>query len=66
MRLKANLFASIFLLYPAISTTLFRAPQCLELGDDSYHEEDFDIDCTRFAGPLTSRTYNNFLAPLGN
>lgn len=30
---------------PMVTTTLFRVPQCLTLGNDSYHEDDFTIDC---------------------
>jgi hypothetical protein len=31
--------------YPTITATLFRVPQCIELGDREYHEEDFTINC---------------------
>jgi hypothetical protein len=28
-----------------ITTTLFRVPQCQELGEHQYHEDDFSVDC---------------------
>jgi hypothetical protein len=31
-------------------TTLFRVPQCFELGPDSFHEDDFTVDCS--SGPF--------------
>ena len=30
---------------PTITATLFRVPQCLQLGDFEYHEEDYTINC---------------------
>eukprot|EP01052_Picozoa_sp_SAG31_P008932 SAG31_NODE_459_length_15396_cov_5.092502_10_plen_431_part_00 len=44
--LKRNLLLGIFLMYPMITTTLFRIPQCRQLGTDWYHEEDYTVDCT--------------------
>ena len=35
---QQNMFFVIFLLYPLVTTTLFRVPQCAELGDSRYHE----------------------------
>ena len=29
-----------------VTTTLFRVPQCADLGEDSYHEDDFTVDCS--------------------
>lgn len=40
-----SVFFAIFLLYPTITATLFRVPQCRELNDRLYHEEDYTIDC---------------------
>ena len=34
--LKQNVYFCIFLLYPTITATLFRVPQCRELGDREY------------------------------
>ena len=31
---------------PTITTTLFRVPQCREISDHWFHEDDFSIDCT--------------------
>ena len=45
VKLEANLLFGVFLLYPTITSTLFRVPQCLELGDHTFHEEDFSMLC---------------------
>lgn len=42
---QQNLFFIVFLLYPIITTTLFRIPQCRDLGPHSYHEDDYRVDC---------------------
>ena len=46
VKLKHNLFLGIFLVYPTITTTLFRVAQCKDFGDASFHEDDYNIDCT--------------------
>lgn len=43
--LQQNIFLSIFLIYPMYTTTLFRVPQCQEIGADAFHEDDFEISC---------------------
>ena len=42
---QQNLFFIVFLLYPIITTTLFRVPQCKDLEPHSFHEDDFSVDC---------------------
>jgi hypothetical protein len=32
--------------YPTITTTLFRVAQCKDFGEASFHEDDYNIDCT--------------------
>lgn len=43
---QQNVFFIIFLLYPLVTTTLFRVPQCADIGDDSFHEDDFTVNCS--------------------
>ena len=31
---------------PTITTTLFRVPQCKDINYHSFHEDDFNIDCS--------------------
>ena len=47
---KQYMFFAVFLIYPLITATLFRVPQCQNLGDDSFHEDDYNVDCT--SGPF--------------
>eukprot|EP01045_Picozoa_sp_COSAG04_P027625 COSAG04_NODE_4082_length_2316_cov_41.215607_3_plen_383_part_01 len=53
VKLKQNLFIGIFLVYPTITATLFRVPQCKSFGDASFHEDDYTIDCTTTKFTLT-------------
>ena len=43
---QQNLFIGVFLVYPTITTTLFRVPQCQYFGDAGFHEDDYTIDCS--------------------
>ena len=62
VKLKQNLFVGIFLVYPTITTTLFRVPQCHYFGDTaSYHEDDYTIDCSTTKFQATVAT--NLLVP---
>lgn len=46
VQFKSNLLFGVFLLYPTLTATLFRVPQCRDMTDQhSVHEEDFSIDC---------------------
>ena len=45
VKLKQNLFLGIFLIYPTITTTLFRVPQCEWFDEQGFHEDDYTIDC---------------------
>eukprot|EP01045_Picozoa_sp_COSAG04_P002347 COSAG04_NODE_85_length_27560_cov_8.621245_6_plen_838_part_00 len=54
VQLKQNLFLGIFLVYPTITTTLFRVPQCHEFGEESFHEDDYTIDCNSNKFTLTA------------
>ena len=45
VKFKQNLFVGVFLLYPMITATLLRFPQCRSLGDDLFHESDYQVDC---------------------
>lgn len=65
---KSNLLFGVFLLYPTITTTLFRVPQCLELTDEhAFHEEDFSIDCNsgRYMLTLAFSFAAIILVPIG-
>ena len=65
---KSNLLFGVFLLYPTITTTLFRVPQCLELADEhAFHEEDFSIDCNsgRYMLTLAFSFAAIILVPIG-
>lgn len=65
---KSNLLFGVFLLYPTITATLFRVPQCLELnGEHSFHEEDFTIDCNSgsYLLALTFTALCILLVPIG-
>lgn len=55
---QRTIFFSIFLVYPMVTATLFRVPQCEQLGSDSYHEDDFSMP------PPTSRTPYNAITSL--
>ena len=50
---KQNMFFAVFLIYPLITGTLFRVPQCQNLGEDSFHEDDYNVDCTSGSFLLT-------------
>jgi hypothetical protein len=52
MQLKRNLMVATFILYPTMTTTLFRVPMCRELGDQSYHEDDCEFCLSVFADCL--------------
>jgi hypothetical protein len=41
VNLRHNIFATIFLVYPMVTATLFRVPQCEQLGQNAFHEDDF-------------------------
>eukprot|EP01043_Picozoa_sp_COSAG02_P010453 COSAG02_NODE_367_length_23739_cov_16.775127_11_plen_251_part_00 len=45
VQLRKNVFFGAFLIYPTITTTLFRVPQCRRLGDHLYHEDDYSVRC---------------------
>eukprot|EP01045_Picozoa_sp_COSAG04_P045210 COSAG04_NODE_15726_length_522_cov_1.397163_1_plen_141_part_10 len=53
VQLKRNAFLGIFLVYPTITSTLFRVPQCHDYGDRSFHEDDYTVDCTTTKFQLT-------------
>ena len=42
----AQLFIGIFFIYPTMTSTLFRALQCVTIGDTQYHEDDYTTDCS--------------------
>ena len=45
VKLRQNLLFGAFLLYPGITSTLFRVPQCRSIGSDWFHEDDFRVPC---------------------
>eukprot|EP01043_Picozoa_sp_COSAG02_P027024 COSAG02_NODE_1575_length_11877_cov_43.830871_5_plen_2345_part_00 len=45
VQLRKNVFFGIFMVYPTVTTTLFRVPQCRILGNDRYHEDDYRVRC---------------------
>lgn len=53
--------------YPTITATLFRVPQCRRLGDESFHEEDYSIDCssTKYYLVLGISVFLIVLIPVG-
>ena len=67
VKLKQNLFVGIFLIYPTITTTLFRVPQCKSFGEESFHEDDYTIDCgtTKFALTMALSAFIILLIPIG-
>eukprot|EP01045_Picozoa_sp_COSAG04_P013493 COSAG04_NODE_960_length_9157_cov_6.389269_6_plen_765_part_00 len=67
VQLKQNLFVGIFLVYPTITSTLFRVPQCHDYGDSSFHEDDYTIDCgtTKFSLTVAFAVLVIFLIPIG-
>eukprot|EP01045_Picozoa_sp_COSAG04_P005276 COSAG04_NODE_242_length_19007_cov_3.089433_8_plen_1575_part_00 len=67
VKLKQNLFVGIFLVYPTVTTTLFRVPQCEEFGEESFHEDDYTIDCntTKFALTIAFAAFVILLIPIG-
>eukprot|EP01045_Picozoa_sp_COSAG04_P000517 COSAG04_NODE_12_length_42844_cov_6.769213_21_plen_1150_part_00 len=68
VKLKQNLFVGIFLVYPTITTTLFRVPQCKDFGEDaSFHEDDYTIDCnaTKFTLTVAFAIVVIILIPIG-
>eukprot|EP01045_Picozoa_sp_COSAG04_P002616 COSAG04_NODE_97_length_26459_cov_6.507246_4_plen_1426_part_00 len=67
VKLKQNLFVGIFLVYPTITTTLFRVPQCKYFGEAGFHEDDFTIDCTttKFALTVALSAFVILLIPIG-
>ena len=67
VKLKQNLFVGIFLVYPTITTTLFRVPQCKEFGEESFHEDDYTIDCgtNKFVATVAFAIFVILLIPIG-
>eukprot|EP01045_Picozoa_sp_COSAG04_P013252 COSAG04_NODE_930_length_9363_cov_28.745898_4_plen_1224_part_00 len=67
VKLKQNLFVGIFLIYPTITTTLFRVPQCEEFGEKSFHEDDYTIDCgtNEFVATVAFAIFIILLIPIG-
>ena len=67
VKLKQNLFVGIFLVYPTITTTLFRVPQCQYFGDSGFHEDDYTIDCgtTKFQATVAFAVLVIILIPIG-
>eukprot|EP01045_Picozoa_sp_COSAG04_P003609 COSAG04_NODE_148_length_22826_cov_11.360026_4_plen_2104_part_00 len=67
VKLKQNLFLGIFLVYPTITTTLFRVPQCEYFGDSGFHEDDYTIDCgtTKFQATVAFAVFIIILIPIG-
>ena len=66
VKLQQNLMFAIFMLYPMITTTLFRIPQCREIGDRWFHEEDFSVECdTGFIGVITFAVVMIVAVPIG-
>ena len=45
VRLNHNLCLAVFLVYPTITSTLFRVLQCKSVGDQEFHEDDY-VRCT--------------------
>jgi len=41
VRLNHNLCLAVFLVYPTITSTLFRVLQCKSVGDQEFHEDDY-------------------------
>ena len=50
-----------------ITATLFRVPHCRSLGEASYHEEDYSIECnsSQFSAVLTASILLIVLIPIG-
>jgi hypothetical protein len=50
-----------------ITATLFRVPHCRSLGEASYHEEDYSIECnsSQFSAVLTVAVVLMMLIPIG-
>eukprot|EP01045_Picozoa_sp_COSAG04_P010945 COSAG04_NODE_689_length_11142_cov_6.664041_4_plen_1132_part_00 len=67
VKLKQNIFVGIFLIYPTITTTLFRVPQCQWFDDQGFHEDDYTIDCTttKFALTVALSAFIILLIPIG-
>eukprot|EP01045_Picozoa_sp_COSAG04_P009418 COSAG04_NODE_543_length_12846_cov_7.281556_3_plen_1215_part_00 len=67
VKLKQNLFLGIFLVYPTITTTLFRVPQCHYFGEAGFHEDDYTIDCstTKFMLTVVFAVLVIILIPIG-
>eukprot|EP01045_Picozoa_sp_COSAG04_P012707 COSAG04_NODE_866_length_9767_cov_2.846400_1_plen_2137_part_00 len=66
VRLQQNLMVGIFLLYPTITTTLFRVPMCRELGDRYFHEDDYNVECVgEFLGVVSFSFVMIALVPVG-
>eukprot|EP01043_Picozoa_sp_COSAG02_P027509 COSAG02_NODE_1628_length_11586_cov_3.954644_1_plen_316_part_10 len=66
VKLQRNLFLGVFLLYPTITATLFRVPQCRDVGDTQYHEEDFSVECAgSFWGIVSLSVVGIVLVPVG-
>ena len=67
VKLKQNLFVGIFLVYPTITTTLFRVPQCQYFGDSAFHEDDYTIDCStnKFVATVAFASFVILLIPIG-
>eukprot|EP01045_Picozoa_sp_COSAG04_P008546 COSAG04_NODE_476_length_13722_cov_16.614707_1_plen_903_part_10 len=67
VKLKQNLFVGIFLVYPTITTTLFRVPQCHQFGEESFHEDDYTIDCStnKFVITVAFAVFVILLIPIG-
>ncbi len=66
VKLQRNLFLGIFLLYPTVTATLFRVPQCREIGDTEYHEEDFAVECVGpFWGIVSMAVIGILVVPVG-
>ena len=55
------------MLVQTITATLFRVPQCRTLGDESFHEEDYNINCssTSYHLLLGISIFLIFLIPVG-
>ena len=54
-------------MYPTITTTLFRVPQCQYFGDSAFHEDDYTIDCgtTKFQATVAFALFVIILIPIG-
>ena len=55
------------MVYPTITTTLFRVPQCKEFGEESFHEDDYTIDCgtNQFVATVAFAIFVILLIPIG-